>query len=143
MEKLHLEELAKRLGARAEARIDIDRTAQAVVERLRGEGVGKASPTRGAPARVVWWRRTPVLQGLAAAVVVLVAGVLVTSQLARSKPDRQELAAPAELMDLSVEELEEVYDSLALRAPASEFALVDLQDLDEAELEELLQLMEG
>ncbi len=133
MDERQLERLAKRLGERAEAKLDVELTARAVLKRLREE-----------PVRVVWWRRAPVLQGLAvAAVVVLTAGILVTSHVLDGGRTPAELFAPVELQELSLEELEEVYDSLALEAPVYEMVAVGLHDLNESELEELLRLMEG
>jgi len=133
MDERQLEHLAQRLGERAESSLDVERTARAVLKRLREE-----------PVRAVWWRRTPVLQSLAAAaVVVLTAGILVTNHVLDGGRSPAELFAPVELQELSLEELEEVYDSLFVEAPVYELVAVGLHDLNENELEELLQLMEG
>jgi hypothetical protein len=133
MDERQLERMAKRLGERAEGKLDVELTAQAVLKRLREE-----------PVRVAWWRRAPVLRGLAAAaVVVLTAGILVTNHVLDGGRTPAELFAPVELQELSLEELEEVYDSLAVEAPVYEMVAVGLYDLNENELEELLRLMEG
>jgi hypothetical protein len=133
MDERQLERMAKQLGARAEAKLDVELTAQAVLKRLREE-----------PVRVAWWRRGPVLQGLAAAaVVVLTAGILVSNHVLDGGRTPAAVFAPVELQELSLEELEEVYDSVAVEAPVYELVAVGLHDLNESELEELLRLMEG
>jgi hypothetical protein len=133
MDERRLEQLARGLGRKAAEDIDVESTAKAVLHRVRTE-----------PVRVVWWRRTPVLQGLAAAAVVAItAGILVTSVLERNVSGPVSVPAVTELADLSVEELEEVFDSLAVEAPVYELADAGLYDLTESELEELLQLLEG
>jgi len=60
MDEQQLEKLARGLGARAAEQLDVERTAQAVVRRLKDE-----------PVPVVWWRRTPGLQSLAAAAIAV------------------------------------------------------------------------
>lgn len=133
MDDGRLEQLAKGLGRKAAEGLDVEATARAVLHRIRTE-----------PVRVVWWRRAPVLQALAAAaVVVITAGILVTGLLQREAPGSVGLPAATELADLSVDELEEVFDSLAVEAPVYELADAGLYDLTESELEELLQLLEG
>lgn len=133
MDERRLEQLAKGLGRRAADGMDVERTAKAVLHRIRTE-----------PVRVVWWRRAPVLQGLAAAaVLVITVGILVTGLLEREAEGSIGLPAATELADLSLEELEEVFDSLAVEAPVYELADAGLYDLTESELEELLQLLEG
>ena len=133
MDERQLEQIANRLGEEAAQKLDVEQTARAVLERLRVE-----------PVRVVWWRRMPVLRtAAAAAVVVLTAGILITSQLGSGAGEVVLLPAPEELDVLSVEELEEVFDSLAFDAPVYELAAARLEDLNDAQLRELLQLMEG
>ena len=63
-ERLH--ELARRLGVRAAERLDVERTAAAVVRRLREQPA--ATPA--------WWVR-PAWLRLAAAVVLLLGGAVV------------------------------------------------------------------
>jgi hypothetical protein len=133
VDEQRLEKLAKRLGKQAAERLDVDAAAAAVLQRVRTE-----------PVRVAWWRRAPVLQGLAAAAVLIItAGVLVSGQLNGGPGGTVLLPAPTELASLSEDELEEVYDSLAAEAPLFELADAGLYDLTEGELEELLELLEG
>ncbi len=133
MDERQLEQLAKRLGAEAADRLDVEQTARAVLRRVKEE-----------PVTVRWWRRMPVLQSVAAAaVVVLTAGVLVVGQLASNGGEVAVLPAFTELYTLSNDELEQVYDSLTVDAPVYELSAVNLQDMNEGQLEELLALMEG
>ena len=132
MDERELERVAKRLGRVAVERLDVERTAQAVVARLRVE-----------PVPVVWWRRTRVLQATAAAAMILLTvGVLVRGQTDRDVITLLDVAVPVELQALEVDELEEVFDSLAVDGPVYELA-VNLEDLTEGQLEELLRTMEG
>ncbi|MSR06980.1 MAG: hypothetical protein EXR93_07950 [Gemmatimonadetes bacterium] len=123
-----LEVAARRLGTRAAARLDIERTSGAVLARLRA--------TRATP----WWAAPGLLQ--VAAMVVLALGIGVfyrgttTGHLAA-------LGSPVQLDPLSVDELEEVLDSLVIETPLSPDAPVGLADLDESQLTELLRRMEG
>lgn len=126
-----LEQLAKRLGATAAARLDVDETARAVVERLKCE-----------PEKVVWWRRMPMLSAVAAAaVIVLAVGILSDTREGSGKVDSGMTQMPVELRALSFDELEEVFDSLTFEAPVSELAVVGLEDMNVGQLEELLQTM--
>lgn len=135
MDEKQLETLAAQLGKRAAEQIDLDTTAQAVVRRLRAE----AEP-------VVWWRSQRVVGTLStAALVVLTAGVLVTTRTIRSKNEQPEIAQTPmfELESLSFSELEQVFDSLSFDRPVAELTVMGLDDLDEGQLRELLTLMEG
>ena len=127
-----LEQLARRLGARAGGQLDVDATARAVVERLKSE-----------PERVVWWRRMPQLSVVAAAaVIVLAIGIIADNGGNNSREAELNLAPmPLELQALSDDELEEVFDSLSFEAPVSELAVASLEDMSVGQLEELLQTM--
>lgn len=126
-----LEQLARRLGTRAEARLDPDEVAEGVVERLRSE-----------PARVVRRRGTPVLSALAAAaVLVLAIGIVADNSKEVGDLDLAFAETPAELQELSVDELAEVYDSLSFSAPVYELTNAGLEDLSVSQLEELLRTM--
>ena len=133
IDEREIERLARELGARAAGRIDVEQTAQAVVRRVKQH-----------EARPVWWRRVPVLQAVAsAAVIVLVAGVLLVGRFGGGGGEATEPVLLAELQELSTEELTEVFDSLMVDAPVYESSTVGLQDLNEEQLRELLELMEG
>jgi anti-sigma factor RsiW len=133
IDEREIERLARELGARAAGRIDVERTAQAVLQRVKEH---RAQP--------VWWRRVPLLEAVAsAAVIVLVAGVLLVGRFGAGNGDVGGTVALAELQELSTEELAEVFDSLLFEAPVYESSTVGLQDLNEEQLRELLELMEG
>ena len=69
------------------------------------------------------------------------AGVLVPGVLDH-RPEPAAVIAPI-LGDLSADELTEVFDSLSIEAPVHETVAVGFEDLNEAQLQELLRLMEG
>lgn len=123
-----LEGAARRLGERAAARLDVERTSGAVVARLR--------TARAAP----WWAAPGLLR--TAAVVVLALGIGVFYRGGRTGA-MTALVSPVQLEPLSVDELEEVLDSLVVETPVSRDAAVGLADLDEGQLTELLRRMEG
>lgn len=80
---------------------------------------------------------------LAAALAVLVTGgVLVRGALDHGSETGAVVSAPI-LHDLSVDELAEVFDSLAIEAPVHDGVAIGLESLNEAQLNELLRLMEG
>lgn len=128
MDEQRIEQLAPELGRQAASQVDVERTALVVRERLRQ------------PVRVAWWRR-PVLQMAAALALVLGAGALILSGGGSSGAPL--LAGPVELRELAAAQLSEVLDSLDVARPVSEFVPAGLGDLDETELRELLELMEG
>lgn len=129
MDEKKLEQIAKRLGGRAASGIDVDRTASAVLARLRAE---PAAP---------WWAR-PALLRLAAAVTFMVGAGLFTYRSVLRDGRTAALPAPVVLQTLSINELEEVLDSLAHEAPAFERA-AGMSGLTEDQLRELLREMEG
>lgn len=129
MDEDRIEQLAPELGHRAAARVDVEATATAVLERLRE------------PVRVVWWRSTA-FRVAAAVVLVLGTGVLVHDGSSRGDGERV-VTAPVELRDLATTELAQVLDSLELARPVHELVPVGLDDLTESELQELLRTMEG
>lgn len=80
---------------------------------------------------------------LAAAVAVLVTGgVLVREALENGSEPAAVMIAPI-LRDLSADELMEVFDSLGVEAPVHEGVAIGLESLNEAQLNELLRLLEG
>jgi len=126
------ETLARRLGEQEAARIDVDRVAHRVVERLRaGDRVREP----------VVWRR---VAAAAAAAVVLVGGTLVWRGADGGRPSATAPVAPVPLGDLAPRALAELLDSMTFAVPAGELAAsAILDDLDEQELRELLATMEG
>jgi hypothetical protein len=131
---VELERLAQRLGARAAERLDVERTAAAVVARLRAERA------RQRP----WWSQPAWLR--AAAVIVLMAGVgLVVRARLMTHPAPAGYFVREDLQDLSADQLREILGSLdetlndATIQPASD----DFGDLTTEQLQALLQSLEG
>ncbi len=130
-----LQELARKLGAQAAERLDVERTAQAVLAGLRR------------PARErTWLVWTQVAWVRAAAMVVLLVGIGVVMQ-PRTEPVRSAWEDPpaGAVQDLSADQLTRVLDELDqpvdVTVPASEDA--GLEDLSEPQLRALLQSLEG
>jgi len=129
MDDQELEGAARRLGQRAAARLDVERTSVAVLARLKA-------------ARVAPWWGTPGLLR-AAAIVVLALGLGVFYRGVGGGATTVAVASP-ELQTLSDDELLEVLDSLVVEAPvAYRSGIPGLADLDEKQLNELLKEMEG
>lgn len=128
-----LNELAQRLGARAAERLDVEKTAEAVLARLR-EPVERPS-----------WIPPAVLR-IAAMLVVLVGGVFVLKN-GRDVSGHAGAAAHLvadDLSDLSNEELQSVlagFDEMldSTLAPTS----TDLNELDAQQLQTVLRSLEG
>jgi hypothetical protein len=132
MNQEELERIAARLGERAAARLNVDRTAAAVVARLR------------APVRTAhWWERPAVLKMAAAVALMVGGGTVAVKTLRHTVPAEASAPVIASLQALSSDELEEVFDSLATDATVNEGAPVGLHDLTSEQLRELLQRMEG
>ena len=130
-----LRRLAERLGKGAADRLNVERTAAAVVERLRRE------PRPGSVARR-WWSQ-PVWWRVAAAVVLLVGAGLLLRPHSPSHPPHY---VADELRDLSTDQLQEVLGNLeqTLAQPAAmEPAEDDLDGLTTEQLEQLLRSLEG
>jgi hypothetical protein len=132
-----LQELAQKLGARAAERLDVERTARAVVERLRTE-----------PRAEVWVWIRPAWLRIAAAVVVLVGAGAVALEMRTpptSKPAR--VAAAGELGDLSAEQLREVLEVVGQPEGEQQQTVsaqeVGLEQLTAPQLRALLEALEG
>ena len=137
-----MEQLAKRLGARAAERLDVRATAQGVVERLRG-----AQP--GGEPRATWIQ--PAWLRIAATVVVLVGAGLVWSRVTPGRgPGVSNHVAhyvADDLNDLSADELRDVLTSFD-QIISSDSAVVpdsssDLRGLDAQQLREVLRVLQG
>ena len=131
-----LQELAQRLGAQAAERLDVERTAQAVLARLRAE-------PRTAGARWAWIQ--PAWLRIAAAVVIVVGVGGVVRSVFRDRTAAAVAAAGTELNDLSTAQLRAVLEAVEL--PATEETIsaqdVSLDDLSAPQLRALLQSLEG
>ena len=130
-----LQELARQLGGLAAERLDVERTAQAVLAGLRR------------PARErTWLVWTQVAWVRAAAMVVLLVGIGVVMQ-PRTEPERNAWENPpaGAVQDLSADQLTRVLNDLDqpvdVTVPAADDA--GLEDLSEPQLRALLQSLEG
>jgi hypothetical protein len=134
-----LQEVARRLGARAADRLDVERTAQAVLARLRTE-------PRARSGAWVWMQ--PAWLRIAAVVVIVVgAGVMMRSRLHQPTATTTLVAAAGtELNELSTDQLRQVLE--AVGQPGEEHETVSsqdvsLDDLSALELRALLESLEG
>jgi hypothetical protein len=132
-----LRDAARRLGAEAADRVDVDRLAAVVVQRLR----------EAPPARSGIWIRAGWLR-IAAVVVILAGGGWAVRQVL--EPNPQQLAAGAffvsdDLSDLSAEELRELLTALDDTAFGGTVTAEDndLTELDAQQLQDVLRSLEG
>jgi hypothetical protein len=134
-----LHELARRLGARAADQLDVERTAQAVVARLRTEP--------RAAVRVLGWIRPAWLRIAAALVIVVGAGVVARSLWERQPATTASAtAAGTELNDLSADQLQQLLAVVGQPGGEQETVPspdVSLEDLSALELRALLESLEG
>jgi hypothetical protein len=126
-----VEALAPHLGAEAANGIDPQKTAWAVLARLRRE-----------PQRRPWWQRAKLVPLAAAATVLLASGIAIEAWRSAGGSGMP-FPLPAEIEELASSELTAVLDSLELEVPMSEIMPATLADLSEAELAQLLESMEG
>ena len=122
--------LARQLGEREAAGVDAQKTAWAVMARLRRE-----------PARRTWRARMRPVRLAAVASVLLAVGLGIRELARPGAPGK--VVVPVEFAELPDDVLQEVLDSLSLDAPVSELVPVALNDLSESELTVLLETMEG
>jgi len=133
-----LQALAQRLGARAAERLDVERTAQAVVTRLRTEP--------RAELRVLGSIRPAWLRIAAMLVIVVGAGVVALNVRTPSLPMQPFALAGGELSELSGDELRAVLEALGqpgTEQPAVSTQDVGLEDLSAGQLRTLLESLEG
>jgi hypothetical protein len=126
-----LHELAKRLGSRASARLDVEATAQKVLQRLREQ-----------PARRPIWVQATWLR-IAAAVVILVGGAITLRQVwpDTGSDDHVTHFIADDLRDLSTDELRTLltsFDEIIAESGVPD-STSDLQELDAQQLRELLR----
>jgi hypothetical protein len=134
-----LEKRAQQLGARAAERLDVERTAQAVVQRLRAEPLVTGARWRVSGA--VWLK-------IAAALVLLVGAGLVTQRLRLPPAHLTAVVEPAiaGLNDLSTDQLKDllqVVDQPSERVVPVLPQEAGLDDLTAPQLVELLRSLEG
>jgi len=142
-----LQEVARRLGARASDRLDVERTAQAVVARLRTEP--------RADVRVLGWIR-PAWLRIAATLVIVVGAAVVVRSLWRHQSTGTALVAAggagagagagADLNDLSLDQLRKVLEAVGQTGGEPETVPsqdLSLDDLSALELRALLESLEG
>ncbi len=139
MNEDQLNQLARRLGADAAERLDVEATARKVVQRLREQ-----------PApRAIWIQQAWVR--IAATVVIVVGGAVVASRLT---PGHRPGVGPAhahlvadDLSDLSADELREVLTSFDAIVAGDSVVVpesgTDLNELDTQQLRALLRSPEG
>jgi len=131
-----LQEIAKRLGARAAERLDVDQTARAVVERLREQPA-----VRSAWVRPAWLR-------IAAALVILAGGAFAMRQVwSGSDQDHAAHFVADDLRDLSADQLRDVLATLDETLTRDSTALpdgtADMDELDAQQLRAVLRSLEG
>jgi len=133
-----LENLAKRLGGQAAARLDVDAAARKVVERLREQ-----------PMRRPTWVPQTWLR-IAAALVIVLGGAVVASRLPRvyrpGDPHGSHFVAD-DLNDLSADQLRDVLSSFDELIRTDNVAVpegsTDLHGLDAQQLRAILRSLEG
>ncbi len=134
-----LREVARRLGARAAERLDVERTAQAVVGRLRTDP--------RAEVRVLGWIRPGWLRIAALLVMVVGAGVVaVNVRIPGVMPPVPSATAGGELSELSGDELREVLESVAQLGGEQQAVSaqdVGLEELSASQLRALLESLGG
>lgn len=136
LQDAELRRLAERLGEQAADRLDVERTAGAVLQRLRNEASRKHSIPH-------WWSQPSWLRVAAAVVLMAGAGVVLRLQFGPRHPPHY---VADDLRDLSTDQLREVLGTLdqTLAEPASiEPTDDDLNGLTTEQLERLLQTLEG
>ena len=136
MNEHEIEQFARGLGDQAARRLHVEAVVSGVLGRLRAGGTLKRhGMLRG---------RGGTLLQIAAALVVLVGGGVIARSVLEHGAGTAASVMPAPVLGgLSTDELEEMFDSLAVEAPVHEFAVGGLESLNETQLKELLQQMEG
>lgn len=126
---------AGRLGGRAAARIDVERTAQTVVERLRHEAAGS-------PIAPPFWAR-PLAIRIAAALVLLLGGGFIARATGVHEQPADHFVAE-DLNDLSADDLRLLLATLDETLDADVAAESDggLEGLNAEQLRELLRTLE-
>ncbi len=131
--KLH--EQARRLGTAVADRIDVERIAARVVERLRSAPLRAARPAWMQPA----WLR------IAAAMLLFVGGGLVLRQVWSPTTTHDAHFVTDDLTDLSADQLRDVLNTLdeTLDLGSTTLPEAGLEDLDARQLRAVLRSLEG
>ena len=129
-----LQEVAQRLGAGAAERLDVERTARAVVERLRA-----------GPRAERWTWVQPAWLRIAAAAILVIGGGLVTRALVWQRAPGSAVVVPVgeDLTDLTAEQLREALTALDQPVSVQGAGDLGLEGLTAEELRALLQTLEG
>ena len=135
LQDAELEELARRLGANVAERLDVERTAAAVVTRLRDE--------RQAPRRV--WAGLPAGWLRIAAALVVLAGAGLVARALRAPRSAVPQAEAVDLGDLSADQLRELLNTIDQPGIQEPVAAQDvgLEDLTPQQLRTLLASLEA
>jgi hypothetical protein len=135
------EQLARRLGAEAADRLDVERTAQAVVARLRAGDVPQRPPIR--------WMQPAWMRAAAGVVLIIGAGLLIYWRLQHPTPETVDptvvVASAGELQDFTSGQLRNVLnglDSTVEMTPTVHAGEAGVEDLSEPQLQSLLKAME-
>jgi hypothetical protein len=143
-----LRQVARRLGAEAADRIDVERTAQAVVARLRAGDAPARSPIR--------WMQPAWLRVAAGVVLIIGAGMLIYWRLHHPTPETVEAPTVVvasidpdlpvtEFQDFTSGQLRDVLDGLdstVEMTPTVHAGEAGVEDLSEPQLQSLLKAME-
>ncbi|PYP58830.1 MAG: hypothetical protein DMD44_06780 [Gemmatimonadetes bacterium] len=126
-----LQELAQRLGTRAAERLDVERTAQAVVTRLHAEA--------RAPARPSVWSQ-PAWLKIAAALVIVVGAGAVARGVRQAPSGAAGSVETVDLSDMSAPQLRALLESVGQPGTQEPVSSQDvgLEDLSPAQLRTLL-----
>jgi hypothetical protein len=137
IEDAKLHEAVRRLGTAAADKVDVDRMAAAVVERLRSDA-SRATGRAWGSIRPTWLR-------MAAAVLVLAGGGLVLRQMTGPTTGHEAHFVTDDLTDLSADQLQDVLNTLdeTLDLGSTTLPDADLDDLDAQQLQAVLRSLEG
>ena len=136
-----LRQVARRLGAEAAERLDVERTAQAVVARLRAGDAPARPPIR--------WMQPAWMRAAAGVVLIIGGGLLVyhrwnTPPVLPFQPDSAQHDT-SELAGLSSDQLQDVLNGLdktVEMTPTVHAGEAGIEDLSEPQLQSLLKAME-
>jgi hypothetical protein len=137
-----LRQVARRLGAEAADRLDVERTAQAVVARLRAGDVPERPP--------IGWMQPAWMRAAAGVVLIIGVGLLVYRRLhlpaeSTGVDATVVVASAGELQEFTSGQLQDVLNSLdqpVEMTPTVHAGEAGVEDLSEPQLQSLLKAME-